>query len=190
MCGKFEARLTWDEYCDLAGAPDEDGVMAPTTVLRVFTPMSRVPVLHLGPSRQRRITLMRWGWLDPKLADPARGFSHLHARSEEIERTPTWVEPFRSMRGRDLQQVLQHRRGTSGRPHQAMGVQPRRRGRDGARRYLFFLADRARKTDGLRDGHDGLVPAARSQGRAHARDSQAGGKSPGGSARRAPRRRR
>lgn len=99
MCGKFEARLTWDEYCDLAGAPDEDGVMAPTTVLRVFTPMSRVPVLHLGPSRQRRITLMRWGWLDPKLADPARGFSHLHARSEEIERTPTWVEPFRSMRG-------------------------------------------------------------------------------------------
>jgi putative SOS response-associated peptidase YedK len=99
MCGKFEARLTWNEYCDLAGVPDEDGVMAPATVLGVFTPMSRVPVLHLNPARRRRITLMRWGWLDPKLADPTRGFSHLHARSEEIERTPTWGEPFRNARG-------------------------------------------------------------------------------------------
>jgi len=99
MCGKFEACLTWNEYCDLAGVPDEDGVMAPATVLRVFTPMSRVPVLHLNPARRRRITLMRWGWFDPKLADPARGFSHLHARSEEIERTPTWAEPFRNARG-------------------------------------------------------------------------------------------
>jgi putative SOS response-associated peptidase YedK len=99
MCGKFDSRLTWGEYCDLAGVPDEDGVMAPTTVLGAFTPMSRVPVLHLGPSRQRRMTLMRWGWLGRKLADPMRGFSHLHARSEEIDRTPTWVEPFRDARG-------------------------------------------------------------------------------------------
>jgi putative SOS response-associated peptidase YedK len=49
--------------------------------------------------RQRRITLMRWGWRDAKLADPMRGFSHLHARSEEIERTPTWTGPFRDGRG-------------------------------------------------------------------------------------------
>ena len=99
MCGKFESRLTWNEYCDLAGVPDTEGVMAPETVLRVFTPMSRVPVLHLNAARKRRLTLMRWGWLDAKLADPTRGFSHLHARSEEIERTPTWVEPFRQARG-------------------------------------------------------------------------------------------
>lgn len=99
MCGKFDAKLTWAEYCDLAGVPDEDGVMAPATMLRVFTPMSRVPVMHRGPSGRRRVTLMRWGWRNPKLADPTRGFSHLHARSEEIERTPTWSEPFRRARG-------------------------------------------------------------------------------------------
>lgn len=59
MCGKFDAKLTWAEYCDLAGVPDEDGVMAPATMLRVFTPMSRVPVMHRGPSGRRRVTLMR-----------------------------------------------------------------------------------------------------------------------------------
>jgi len=101
MCGKFEARLTWDEYCDLAGIGSGGGADAldPDTVLGLFTPMARVPVLHLGPVRQRRITLMRWGWRDRKRADPMRGFSHLHARSEEIDRTPTWTEPFRDARG-------------------------------------------------------------------------------------------
>ena len=99
MCGKFEARLTWGEYCELAGMPDEDDVMPSATMLRTFTPVSRVPVLHLGPLRKRRVTLMRWGWLNPKLADPMRGFSHLHARSEEIEHTPTWAGPFRNARG-------------------------------------------------------------------------------------------
>jgi putative SOS response-associated peptidase YedK len=101
MCGKFSAQLTWDEYCDLAGVEPGEATdaMDSATVLRTFAPMSRVPVLHLGPVRQRRITLMRWGWHNHKLADPMRGFSHLHARSEEIDRTPTWVEPFRDRRG-------------------------------------------------------------------------------------------
>jgi putative SOS response-associated peptidase YedK len=101
MCGKFEARLTWDEYCDLAGVgPGEGGdALDAATVLGLFTPMARVPVLHLGPVGRRRLTLMRWGWHNHKLADPMRGFSHLHARSEEIDRTPTWVEPFRDARG-------------------------------------------------------------------------------------------
>ncbi|HEX4293127.1 MAG TPA: SOS response-associated peptidase family protein [Rhizomicrobium sp.] len=101
MCGKFEARLTWDEYCDLAGVGPGEGADAldSATVLGLFTPMIRVPVLHLGPVRKRRLTLMRWGWHNHKLADPMRGFSHLHARSEEIDRTPTWIEPFRDARG-------------------------------------------------------------------------------------------
>lgn len=104
MCGKFSAQLTWDEYCNLAGVETNAGgegadVMAPSTLLKTFTPMSRAPVLHLGPLRQRRVTAMRWGWLNRKLADPLRGFGHLHARCEDIDRTPTWIEPFHDRRG-------------------------------------------------------------------------------------------
>ncbi len=95
MCGKFLIGMSWGEYCELADV-DAGEVVA---ILNTMTPMSRVPVLHLGPNRKRRVTAMRWGWLDRKLANPMRGFSHLHARSEEIDRTPTWVEPFRASRG-------------------------------------------------------------------------------------------
>jgi putative SOS response-associated peptidase YedK len=61
--------------------------------------VSSRPVLHLGPVRQRRITPMRWGWPDMHAADPSKGFRHLHARSEDIDRTPTWIEPFNETRG-------------------------------------------------------------------------------------------
>jgi len=97
MCGKFTAQLTWDEYCDLAGVGAD--AIDPKSALATFTPSMRVPVLHLGPVRQRRITLMRWGWYDHKAAAPLRQFKHLHARSEEIDRTVTWMEPFRDSRG-------------------------------------------------------------------------------------------
>jgi putative SOS response-associated peptidase YedK len=107
MCGKFTAMLTWGEYCTLAGVgtSGREGdtgsadAMDPEKNLGTFTPMAAAPVLHLGPVRQRRITPMRWGWFSHSAADPARGFSHLHARSEEIDRTPTWSEPFRERRG-------------------------------------------------------------------------------------------
>jgi putative SOS response-associated peptidase YedK len=104
MCGKFTAMMTWREYCDLAGVSlsgDHPGpdAMDGAHVLGTMTPMAKVPVLHLGPVRQRRITPMRWGWPDTRAADPAKGFRHLHARSEEIDRTPTWIEPFHETRG-------------------------------------------------------------------------------------------
>jgi putative SOS response-associated peptidase YedK len=95
MCGKFLVGMSWGEYCELAGVDAE----AISAILNTVTPMSRVPVVHLGSNRKRRITAMRWGWFDRKLINPMRGFSHLHARSEEIDRTPTWVEPFRISRG-------------------------------------------------------------------------------------------
>jgi putative SOS response-associated peptidase YedK len=104
MCGKFTIMMTWGEYCARAGVGTDGGAggpdaMDPTKVLGTLTPMSNVPILHLGPVRQRRITPMLWGWYNHKLLDPRRGFSHLHARSEDIDRTPTWVDPFHETRG-------------------------------------------------------------------------------------------
>lgn len=105
MCGKFTAMMSWKEYCFLAGVgtsgtgelgPD---MMDPQKQLGTFTPMSNLPVLHLNPVGHRRITAMRWGWYDHKIADPRRSFKHLHARSEDIDRTPTWTDPFHTSRG-------------------------------------------------------------------------------------------
>jgi putative SOS response-associated peptidase YedK len=103
MCGKFSAMMTWGEYCDLAdvgtsGTDSGPDAMDPSKMLGTSTPMSNIPVLHLNQVGIRRITPMRWGWYNHKLADPRRGFN-LHARSEEIDRTPTWIEPFHKSRG-------------------------------------------------------------------------------------------
>ena len=105
MCGKFSAMMRWDEYCEIAGTGTDGGdgsgsdAIGPKSVLGLFTPMSRVPVLHLGPVRQRRLTLMRWGWHKHTAPDPMRAFSHLHARSETIDTTMTWIEAFSDSRG-------------------------------------------------------------------------------------------
>jgi putative SOS response-associated peptidase YedK len=104
MCGKFTAQMTWEEYCALAGVGSDGGSGGPdpmdaSKMLGTFTPMSNVPILHLGPVRQRRITPMRWGWLDHKAANPLRSFKHLHARSDTIDTLPTWIESFHERRG-------------------------------------------------------------------------------------------
>lgn len=104
MCGKFTAMMTWREYCALAGCGTDGGSgggdpIDPETMLGTFTPMGPAPVLHLGPVRQRRLALMRWGWIDHKRGDPRKGFSHLHARAETIDSTPTWIDAFHESRG-------------------------------------------------------------------------------------------
>jgi putative SOS response-associated peptidase YedK len=104
MCGKFTAMMTWGEYVARAGVGTDGGAggpdaMAPNKMLGTFTPMSNVPILHLGPVRQRRITPMRWGWYDHKSGDPFRRFTHLHARAETIDSAPTWVDAFHETRG-------------------------------------------------------------------------------------------
>jgi putative SOS response-associated peptidase YedK len=101
MCGKFDVQMSWAEYCATAGLGLDGGgggppPIDPQTRLGIFTPMAFVPVVHLDERGTRRITAMRWGWHDRK---DARKFSHLHARAETIDTTPSWAEPFRARRG-------------------------------------------------------------------------------------------
>jgi putative SOS response-associated peptidase YedK len=93
--------MTWAEYVALTGVGIEDSGLTidPVKELATFTPMASAPILHLGPVRQRRITPMRWGWFDPRAANPLRSFKHLHSRAEAIDTTPTWMEAFQEHRG-------------------------------------------------------------------------------------------
>ncbi|HEY1709129.1 MAG TPA: SOS response-associated peptidase family protein [Rhizomicrobium sp.] len=106
MCGKFTALMTWGEYVACAGVGTDGGAggddpMPAEKDLGTFTPMAMVPVLHLGPVRQRRISPMRWGWHDENAMNPLRTFKkdHLHARSETIDVKQAWRESFHERRG-------------------------------------------------------------------------------------------
>jgi putative SOS response-associated peptidase YedK len=173
MCGKFTAMMIWREYCDLADVSLSGGYAGPDamdadTVLGTMTPMATVPVLHLGPVRQRRITAMRWGWPDMRAADPSRGFRHLHARSEEIDRTPTWIEPFHEARGVvftksfNIGETL-----PSGKTKQ--WVCSRADGEPVAIAVIYSSWELPRRAPRVRHGDDRLVRAARCERRADAR---------------------
>jgi hypothetical protein len=116
MCGKFTAMMTWSEYVALAGVGIEDAGLTidPAKELAAFTPMATVPILHLGPVRQRRITPMRWGWFDPRVADPLRSFKHAPSCPRGSNRHDAHMDGVVSGTAwRDLRQAIQHRRRTA-----------------------------------------------------------------------------
>lgn len=106
MCGKFTIMMTWGEYVAMAGVGTDAGhgggdVMPSDKELGVMTPMTMVPVLFLGPVRQRRVSPMRWGWYDENAINPLKTFKRdrLHARSETVDVKMEWAESFAERRG-------------------------------------------------------------------------------------------
>lgn len=94
MCGKFTQMASWSEvrdYADLFGASVNDAV-------KVFTPMSAVPVIHLNTGGDRIITPMTWGFTDRR-PDGRRTPKHMHARGETVDTKTTWSDAFRYRRG-------------------------------------------------------------------------------------------
>jgi putative SOS response-associated peptidase YedK len=97
MCGRYyrrsdkqriaEAYRLGEIPFDLV-LPDWDFNVAPTT----FQPVIR----HSRDTRERELVLMRWGmvpYFTKQLSD-VKGISTINAKSEGIERSPTWRVPF------------------------------------------------------------------------------------------------
>lgn len=104
MCGKADPNMTFGEYFAAAGVDmaDNDWKPDPSSPVKLFTPMSMVPILHVrhDGSGKRAIREMRWGWINPRgSADPARSMPIFHARSETIDEKSMWAESFRTSRG-------------------------------------------------------------------------------------------
>src|SRR5690348_5104706 len=100
MCGKADPNMTAAEYYASAGVAMGDGPMEAGSKMAPFTPMSMVPILHLGDTNKRIITPMRWGWLTPNgKRNPDRSAAVLHCRSETIEEKNMWQAAFVHARG-------------------------------------------------------------------------------------------
>lgn len=92
MCGKFTQMSSWRDVHafsqPLAGADSEV----------VSTPMRFANIIRLNEAGEREVVPMRWGFAAKGDKNPSRP-KHMHARSETIDRLPTFSDAFMHRRG-------------------------------------------------------------------------------------------
>jgi len=102
MCGRFTARLTWQQLHDLYNitAPDigprQDELdlkprynVAPTQVM---------PVRRLNADGQREIAMLRWGVIPAWAKDEKIAYKTINARAETVATAPAFRAAFRKRR--------------------------------------------------------------------------------------------
>lgn len=92
MCGKFTQMASWREvYAFSQPLVEGDSVV-------VATPMRFANIIRLNDAGEREVVSMRWGFAGKGDANPSRP-KHMHARSETIDRLPTFANSFVHGRG-------------------------------------------------------------------------------------------
>jgi putative SOS response-associated peptidase YedK len=92
MCGKFTQMASWREVRAFSQPLiDGDSVV-------VATPMRYANIIRLNDAGEREDVSMRWGFAGKGDANPSRP-KHMHARSETIDRLPTFANSFVHGRG-------------------------------------------------------------------------------------------
>ena len=90
MCGKFTAKASWSEIVDFIWSAPAQEDADRTLAYRV---MNNLPVILWDADQgRRRVVPMRWGFPD---AQDWRRPKPIHARSETIETTKAFAQPFR-----------------------------------------------------------------------------------------------
>ena len=109
----------------------------------VLAPTQAVAVVRLNREGERQFRLMRWGLLPTFVTDPKRFPTLINARSETVERRPSFAESFRrrrcwvladgfyEWRSEDGARVPYHIRLPGGRPFAFAGIWDRAEGRGG-----------------------------------------------------------
>jgi putative SOS response-associated peptidase YedK len=96
MCGRYRLsrrKQVVEEHFDTVSGEEE------WTPRYNIAPTQPVPVIRQNPERHRReISLMRWGLIPSWATDASIGNKTINARSETIETTPSFRDPFRSQR--------------------------------------------------------------------------------------------
>jgi len=95
MCGKFTQYSTWEQVHAFtqplvaAGRPED---------IVVATPMRFARIMRLRATGERELADMRWGFAGKGDVMPTRP-KHMHARSETIDKLPTFAQAFATARG-------------------------------------------------------------------------------------------
>jgi putative SOS response-associated peptidase YedK len=98
MCGKFTQMMSWGAYVSLADVLGGANSSADDRS-EVVSPMRDASVVRLGRDGARETARMRWGLVPWWAKDPGIGTRFIHARSETIETTKAYSEPFMQRRG-------------------------------------------------------------------------------------------
>lgn len=92
MCGKFTQMASWrDVHAFSQPLTETDSEV-------VSTPMRFANIIRLNEAGEREVVPMRWGFAGKGDANPSRP-KHMHARSETIDKLPTFADAFMNHRG-------------------------------------------------------------------------------------------
>ena len=90
MCGRFTAKLTWQQIHDLYNiTPQAEPELAPRYNV---APTQMIPVVRLDKDGQRELAMLRWGLIPSWASDPK---IMINARAETIATAPSFRSAFK-----------------------------------------------------------------------------------------------
>jgi len=100
MCGRYGRRADKQRIAEWMQAHDtgvfDDSYFAPSYNV---APQSLQPIVRLdSETRQRELTIMRWGLVPFWSKDGRAGFTTINARAETVSTSPAFREPFKRRR--------------------------------------------------------------------------------------------
>jgi len=102
MCGRFTARLTWQQLYDLYNitAPDigprqDEFDLKPRYNV---APSQKVPIVRLDKDGNRELAILRWGLIPFWARDDRIGYKTINARAETVATAPAFRAAFKKRR--------------------------------------------------------------------------------------------
>ena len=100
MCGRFTAKLTWQQLHDLyeIAAPEPRHDELDLKPRYNIAPTQTVPVVRLNPEGRREIAMLRWGLIPFWSKDPKIAYRMINARAETVATAPAFRAAFKKRR--------------------------------------------------------------------------------------------
>jgi putative SOS response-associated peptidase YedK len=100
MCGRFTAKLTWQQLHDLyeIAAPESRQDEIDLKPRYNIAPTQTVPVVRLNPAGRREIAMLRWGLIPFWSKDPKIAYRMINARAETVATAPAFRAAFKKRR--------------------------------------------------------------------------------------------
>jgi len=102
VCGRFTARLTWQQLHDLYNitAPDVGPRQGELDLKPRYNvaPTQMVPVIRLDQDCYRELAMLRWGLIPSWAKDDKIGYKTINARAETVATAPAFRAAFKKRR--------------------------------------------------------------------------------------------